>query len=534
MPPANLDWRPDLVVVGNVHGKDHLEVAAAQRTRPHADLVPRRCSATSSCRRQAPRSSVAGTHGKTTTTSLLAPHPGRGRPRPVAVRRRRPGRARPRLAPRHGSDFVIEGDEYDTAFFDKGSKFLHYRPNAAILTSIELDHVDIFPSFDAVRDTFKKLVALMPPAAEAARSSCAPTSPDAVARRQGVRAARSSTTPWSAARPGPMARTATAGRLDDIAWWAAQPRGRQERPRRVRRLSQAAAKRDRAVRDAAGRAPQRRQLRRRDRGGARARRGDQGHPARRGELRRRPPAPGAARHRRRRHRARRLRAPPDGRARDPEGAAQAVPQAPADRGLRAALGDEPAQDVPGRVRRCVRARRRGDRRQAVRSDEDPRPTIASIPRSSRSTCTAAAPRPPTCPRSTRSSSSSRESAAPGDVVVRAVVGQLRRSPRQAARRDRRRDAARRSAATWPACARSSRRSTSPTRLRATTSSPSFFVLRNETRHRRLRRARGLSATTPCCARSRSIPSSAAPATAGCSPTWRSARRAGAACAASTC
>src|SRR5207237_309423 len=54
------------------------------------------------------------------------------------------------------------GDEYDTAFFDKGPKFLHYRPETAILTSIELDHVDIFASIDAVRDVFKKLVATIP------------------------------------------------------------------------------------------------------------------------------------------------------------------------------------------------------------------------------------------------------------------------------------------------------------------------------------------------------------------------------------
>jgi UDP-N-acetylmuramate: L-alanyl-gamma-D-glutamyl-meso-diaminopimelate ligase len=63
---------------------------------------------------------------------------------------------------RGAGDFVIEGDEYDTAFFDKGPKFLHYKPRTVIITSIELDHVDIFPSFDAVRDVFKKLVAIIP------------------------------------------------------------------------------------------------------------------------------------------------------------------------------------------------------------------------------------------------------------------------------------------------------------------------------------------------------------------------------------
>ena len=57
---------------------------------------------------------------------------------------------------------MVEGDEYDTAFFDKGSKFLHYRPKIAILTSVELDHVDIFRDEEAVHAAFRKFVALIP------------------------------------------------------------------------------------------------------------------------------------------------------------------------------------------------------------------------------------------------------------------------------------------------------------------------------------------------------------------------------------
>jgi UDP-N-acetylmuramate: L-alanyl-gamma-D-glutamyl-meso-diaminopimelate ligase len=161
--PSNLDWQPDLVVVGNVHGKDHVEVVAAQErglkltSFPAVigdQLLPGKTSIV-----------VTGTHGKTTTTSLLG-HIllEAGRDPSLFV-----GGVPVGLG--HGwrlgkGPFVIEGDEYDTAFFDKGSKFLHYRPNTAILTSIELDHVDIFASFDAVRDAFKKMVALIPPAAE--------------------------------------------------------------------------------------------------------------------------------------------------------------------------------------------------------------------------------------------------------------------------------------------------------------------------------------------------------------------------------
>jgi UDP-N-acetylmuramate: L-alanyl-gamma-D-glutamyl-meso-diaminopimelate ligase len=77
-----------------------------------------------------------------------------------------------------GPEFVLEGDEYDTAFFDKGPKFLHYRPETAVLTSVELDHVDIFASFDAVRDVFRRLIAAVP--STGLLVVCA-DSPDAVA-----------------------------------------------------------------------------------------------------------------------------------------------------------------------------------------------------------------------------------------------------------------------------------------------------------------------------------------------------------------
>ena len=156
----NLDWDPDYVVVGNVHGRDQVEVAAATArglkltSFPSVigdQLLPGKTSIV-----------VSGTHGKTTTTSLLG-HMllEAGRDPSLFVGGVPVGLGQGwRLGQ---GPFVIEGDEYDTAFFDKGSKFLHYRPSIAILTSIELDHVDIFPSFDAVRDTFKKFVALIPP-----------------------------------------------------------------------------------------------------------------------------------------------------------------------------------------------------------------------------------------------------------------------------------------------------------------------------------------------------------------------------------
>ncbi|MEJ7599363.1 MAG: UDP-N-acetylmuramate--L-alanine ligase [Kofleriaceae bacterium] len=156
----NLGWGPELVVVGNVHGKDHVEVRAAQeRAIPLTSfpailgeqLIDGKHSIV-----------VTGTHGKTTTTSMVA--------HVLAEAGRDPslfvGGVPVGLGQGYklgaGPDFVIEGDEYDTAFFDKGPKYLHYKPRTVILTSIELDHVDIFSSIDAVRDVFKKLIAIIP------------------------------------------------------------------------------------------------------------------------------------------------------------------------------------------------------------------------------------------------------------------------------------------------------------------------------------------------------------------------------------
>jgi UDP-N-acetylmuramate: L-alanyl-gamma-D-glutamyl-meso-diaminopimelate ligase len=158
--PANLAWGPDAVVVGNVCGRDHVEVVEAQRLGLALRSMPDVLSAEFLASKKS--LVVAGTHGKTTTSALLA--------RILQVAGRDPGffvggvpldfghgwRAGT------GGEFVVEGDEYDTAFFDKGSKFLHYRPHIVVLTSIELDHVDIFSSMEDVREAFRKLVRLIP------------------------------------------------------------------------------------------------------------------------------------------------------------------------------------------------------------------------------------------------------------------------------------------------------------------------------------------------------------------------------------
>jgi UDP-N-acetylmuramate: L-alanyl-gamma-D-glutamyl-meso-diaminopimelate ligase len=105
---------------------------------------------------------VAGTHGKTTTTSMLAwifQQAGKDPSFLVGGIAENFGSS---FALRQGKHFIIEGDEYDTAFFDKGPKFLHYFPQAIILTSVEFDHADIYKDLDAVKTAFKRLVNLVP------------------------------------------------------------------------------------------------------------------------------------------------------------------------------------------------------------------------------------------------------------------------------------------------------------------------------------------------------------------------------------
>ncbi len=158
--PENLDWQPDLVVVGNTCKRDNPEVAAAQARKLSLSSLPEVLGERLLGEREP--IVIAGTHGKTTTSALMA--------HLLIVAGRDPG-VFVGGVPQNlgqgwrlgkGSEFVLEGDEYDSAFFDKTSKFLHYKPKFAVLTSVELDHVDIFASMDEVRETFRKFVALLP------------------------------------------------------------------------------------------------------------------------------------------------------------------------------------------------------------------------------------------------------------------------------------------------------------------------------------------------------------------------------------
>jgi UDP-N-acetylmuramate: L-alanyl-gamma-D-glutamyl-meso-diaminopimelate ligase len=156
----SLEPRPDLVVVGNAisRGNAELEQVLDQR-------IPF-CSLPQLLHEEFLRGKevlvVAGTHGKTTTTSMLAWifHTAGMQPSFLIG-----GIAENFGSSFHlgqGKHFILEGDEYDTAFFDKGPKFLHYFPDAVILTSVEFDHADIYKDLDAVETAFKRLVNLIP------------------------------------------------------------------------------------------------------------------------------------------------------------------------------------------------------------------------------------------------------------------------------------------------------------------------------------------------------------------------------------
>ncbi|GAB4259612.1 MAG: UDP-N-acetylmuramate:L-alanyl-gamma-D-glutamyl-me so-diaminopimelate ligase [Methylomicrobium sp.] len=158
--PENLDGKPDLVVIGNALSRGNPEVEAVLNRGLRYVSGPQWLAEHVLAERWV--LGVAGTHGKTTTTSMLSWileyqgfKPGfliGGIPLNFGISAR--------LG--ESSFFVIEADEYDCAFFDKRSKFVHYRPRTAILNNLEYDHADIFPDLDAIKKQFHHLLRTVP------------------------------------------------------------------------------------------------------------------------------------------------------------------------------------------------------------------------------------------------------------------------------------------------------------------------------------------------------------------------------------
>jgi UDP-N-acetylmuramate: L-alanyl-gamma-D-glutamyl-meso-diaminopimelate ligase len=157
---ANLNHKPDLVVIGNAISRGNPEAEVA------LDRKLRYCSLPELLKEYFIRGKrslvVAGTHGKTTTTSLLTwvfEHNGLN---PSFLIGGIPNNFSQGARFTDSEWFIIEGDEYDTAFFDKRSKFIHYLPEVAILNNLEFDHADIFGSLGEIQTSFRRLINLVP------------------------------------------------------------------------------------------------------------------------------------------------------------------------------------------------------------------------------------------------------------------------------------------------------------------------------------------------------------------------------------
>lgn len=162
---SNLDPAPDLVVIGNALSRGNPEIERVLDNRiPFTSMAALLREEFLIGRESLV---VAGTHGKTTTTSMLAwIYQCASRNNPALEPSFLIGGVAENFSTsfqlRPTRTFIVEGDEYDTAFFDKGPKFLHYFPDALILTHVEFDHADIYADLDAIKIAFKRLVNLVP------------------------------------------------------------------------------------------------------------------------------------------------------------------------------------------------------------------------------------------------------------------------------------------------------------------------------------------------------------------------------------
>ncbi|HTO89415.1 MAG TPA: UDP-N-acetylmuramate--L-alanine ligase [Thermoanaerobaculia bacterium] len=175
----NLPADCDAVIVGNAATRDNVEaVEAARRGLPVLSLpqairqylLPGRTSVV-----------ITGTHGKTTTSALTAwllLDTGRDPSFLVGGEMRNLGRG---YRSGSGPHFVLEGDEYNAAFFDRGPKFLHYEPRHLFIGNIEYDHADLYPDLESIREAFRRVAAIVPPEGVVVANRDDPTVVDVVA-----------------------------------------------------------------------------------------------------------------------------------------------------------------------------------------------------------------------------------------------------------------------------------------------------------------------------------------------------------------
>ncbi len=157
---SNLDHDPDLVVVGNAVSRDNPEVVAMFEKKIPFCSMPQAVNHFFAKGKKT--LVVSGTHGKTTTSSLLAYVLYEAGLDPSYLIGGIVKNFNSNFRIGKGDYLVLEGDEYDTAFFDKGSKFLHYSPDITILTSVEFDHADIFRDLAHVKSAFESFMAKHP------------------------------------------------------------------------------------------------------------------------------------------------------------------------------------------------------------------------------------------------------------------------------------------------------------------------------------------------------------------------------------
>jgi UDP-N-acetylmuramate: L-alanyl-gamma-D-glutamyl-meso-diaminopimelate ligase len=158
--PHNLYPNPDLVIVGNVITKDNPEAIELMRIGLPYLSLPQALKEFAFDEKKT--IVITGTHGKTTTSALIAWILEVAGLKPSFMIGGIAKNFESNFKTTSGSYFVIEGDEYDTAFFDKGPKFMHYNPFAAVITNIEFDHADIFKGIEEITDSFKRFIQIIP------------------------------------------------------------------------------------------------------------------------------------------------------------------------------------------------------------------------------------------------------------------------------------------------------------------------------------------------------------------------------------